>query len=127
VYRHYPLDRHQDAPKAAEAAECAREQGRFWDMHERLFASQEALAVPDLKRHARALGLDGAAFDACLDSGQKAARWREDRAAAEAYAPTGTPVFFVNGRLLVGAQPLGAFVRVIDEELARAAPPPRRE
>jgi protein-disulfide isomerase len=118
VFRHYPLARHKDAKKAAEAAECAGDQERFWPMHDRLFGNQGALAVTDLKAHARAIGLDGAAFDACLDSGKHAARWRKDLAEAESYGSPGTPLFFINGRLVSGAQPLAVFAKVIDEELA---------
>jgi protein-disulfide isomerase len=121
VFRHFPLARHKDAPKAAEASECARDQGRFWEMHDRLFENAERLAVGDLKSHARAVGLDGPAFDACLDSGRHEARWRRDLADAESYGASGTPMFFVNGRLISGAQPFAAFARVIDEELKGTA------
>jgi predicted DsbA family dithiol-disulfide isomerase len=89
-------------------------------MHDRLFANAEKLSVSDLKQHARAIGLDGAAFDACLDSGRHEAQWRHDLAEAQSYGATGTPMFFVNGRLVSGAQPLATFTRVIDEELAAA-------
>ena len=121
VYRHYPLARHANAKKAAEAVECAGEQGKFWPLHDRLFANPSLLAVPDLKAHARAVGLNGAAFDACLDSGKHAARWRKDLAEAESYGSPGTPLFFINGRLVSGAQPFAVFQRVIDEELAGTA------
>lgn len=121
VFRHFPLARHKDAPKAAEAAECARGQGRFWEMHDRLFENAERLGIADLKRHARAVGLDGAAFDACLDSGRHEGRWRRDLADAESYGASGTPMFFVNGRLISGAQPFAVFARVIEEELRGTA------
>jgi predicted DsbA family dithiol-disulfide isomerase len=117
VFRHFPLARHKEAPRAAEAAECARDQGRFWEMHDRLFANAERLKPADLKGHARAIGIDGAAFDACLDSGRHAERWKRDLAEAESYGASGTPMFFVNGRLISGAQPFAVFARVIDEEL----------
>ena len=85
VFRHFPLARHKDAPKAAEAAECARDQGRFWEMHDRLFENAERLGVADLKRHARAVGLDGPAFDALP-------RLRPARGAAgAATSPTPSP------------------------------------
>jgi protein-disulfide isomerase len=121
VFRHFPLARHKDAPKAAEAAECARDQGRFWEMHDRLFENAERLGVADLKRHARAVGLDGPAFDGCLDSGRHEGRWRRDLADAESYGTSGTPLFFVNGRLVSGAQPFAVFARVIEEELRGTA------
>jgi protein-disulfide isomerase len=117
VFRHFPLARHKEAPKAAEAAECARDQGRFWEMHDRLFANAERLKPADLKAHARAIGIDGAAFDACLDSGRHAERWKRDLAVAESYGASGTPMFLVNGRLISGAQPFAVFARVIEEEL----------
>jgi protein-disulfide isomerase len=117
VFRHFPLARHKDAPKAAEAAECARDQGRFWEMHDRLFENAERLGIADLKRHARAVGLDGPAFDGCLDSGRHEGRWRRDLADALSYGASGTPMFFVNGRLVSGAQPFAVFARVIEEEL----------
>jgi protein-disulfide isomerase len=118
VFRHFPLARHANAPKAAEAAECARDEGRFWEMHDRLFENADRLGPADLKRHARAIGLEGAVFDACLDSGRHEGRWRRDRADAESYGNSGTPLFFINGRLVSGAQPFAVFARVIDEELA---------
>jgi protein-disulfide isomerase len=121
VFRHYPLARHKDAPRAAEASECARDQGRFWEMHDVLFENAERLGAADLGRHARAIGLDGAAFDACLASGRHEGRWRKDLADAESYGSPGTPLFFVNGRFVSGAQPFAVFARVIEEELAGKA------
>jgi predicted DsbA family dithiol-disulfide isomerase len=67
------------------------------------------------------VGVEGATFDACLDSGRHAARWQRDLAEAKSYGDPGTPLFFINGRLVSGAQPIGVFTRVIDEELARTA------
>ncbi|MCL4819798.1 MAG: DsbA family protein [Vicinamibacteria bacterium] len=120
VFRDFPLAMHKEALKAAEAAGCADEQGKFWPMHERLFANPKALGSDDLKRHAAALGLDSAGFAACLDSGRRAAEVHADlRAGAEA-GVTGTPAFFVNGRFLNGALPLAAFVEVVEDELRRA-------
>ncbi|MCL4819804.1 MAG: thioredoxin domain-containing protein [Vicinamibacteria bacterium] len=124
VFRDFPLAMHKEALKAAEAAGCADEQGKFWPMHERLFANPKALGSDDLKRHAAALGLDSAGFAACLDSGRRAAEVHADlRAGAEA-GVTGTPAFFVNGRFLNGALPLAAFVDVIEDELRRARTAP---
>jgi protein-disulfide isomerase len=118
VFRHYPLPFHKQAQKAAEAAACADEQGKFWEMHDRLFAQQDKLSVSDLKDHARLAGLDAAKFDACLDSGRAAAIVEKDMAAGKKARVNGTPAFFVNGRSLSGAQPFEAFKTVIDEELA---------
>jgi protein-disulfide isomerase len=123
VFRDFPLPNHAQAPKAAEAAACADEQGRFWEMHDRLFANQAKLQVADLKQHAAALGLDAAKFDECLDSGRRAEGVRESVAEAQRHGVGSTPSFFINGRLITGAQPYESFARVIDEELARAGVP----
>jgi protein-disulfide isomerase len=121
VYRDYPLVQiHPNAARAAEAAACANDQGKFWPMHDRLFAHQDKLEAADLKKNAAELGLDTAAFDQCLDSGRHAEGWRKDSADAERYGVSSTPAFFINGRLIVGAQPYEAFAQVIDDELARA-------
>jgi protein-disulfide isomerase len=123
AFRHFPLSFHAQAQKAGEAAACAGDQGKFWEMHDRLWASTQKLAVPDLKQHAVDLGLDAAAFGQCLDSGRHASVVERDEAAGQGYGVSGTPAFFVNGRPLVGAQPFEAFQQVIDDELARAAAP----
>ena len=121
VFRDLPLPMHQQAAKAAEAAACANEQGKFWEMHDKLFASQQKLQVTDLKQHAADLGLTADAFNQCLDSGKFTAAVKQDSEDAARYGLTGTPGFFINGRLLVGAQPYEAFAQVIDEELDFAA------
>jgi protein-disulfide isomerase len=120
VFKDFPLPNHTKAPKAAEAAHCASDQGKFWEMHEKLFASPDALDVPDLKAHARGLGLDGAKFDACLDGGEKGKLVQANRKAGEEAGVSGTPAFFVNGRLISGAQPFDEFKKLIDQELASA-------
>jgi protein-disulfide isomerase len=120
VFRDYPLLQiHKDAAKAAEAGQCAQDQGKFWEMHDKLFENQAKLQVEALKQSAAEIGLDAASFNECLDSGKHAAEWRKDMEEGERYGVTGTPAFFINGRLLAGAQPLEAFTAVIDEELAR--------
>jgi protein-disulfide isomerase len=121
VYRHFPLPNHPNARPAAEASLCAAEQDQFWAFHDRLFENQSRLTVPDLKQHAAALGLDAAKFNACVDERKYRAEVDRDIAAAQEAGVTGTPAFFVNGRLLGGAQPFEAFQKVIDDELARAA------
>ena len=119
VYRHYPLPNHADARPAAEASACAAEQDKFWPYHDRLFGNQTKLGAADLKQHASALELDRAQFDACVDSHKYAKYVDEDLAAGEDAGVSGTPAFFINGRVLGGAQPFEAFTRVIDEELTR--------
>ncbi|HEY2940936.1 MAG TPA: thioredoxin domain-containing protein [Vicinamibacteria bacterium] len=122
VFRDFPLTQiHANAAKAAEAGACANEQGKFWPMHDRLFANQTKLAVPDLKQHASELGLDAAAFETCLDSGKHAADVKKSLEEGQRLGLSGTPSFFINGRLLVGAQPYEGFAQVIDEELEQTA------
>jgi protein-disulfide isomerase len=121
VFRDLPLlNIHKNAGHAAEAAHCANDQGKFWEMHDRLFANQQKLAPAELKEHAVALGLDATAFNQCLDSGKYTAEWRRDSQEASRLGLSGTPAFFINGRLLSGAQPYDAFAQIIDEELALA-------
>jgi protein-disulfide isomerase len=88
-------------------------------MHDALFGSQE-LEPDALKAQARRLGLDAAKFEECLDSGRMAALVKRDLAAGQKAGVTGTPAFFINGRVLSGAQPEDAFHRVIDQELEAA-------
>ncbi|MBI3185026.1 MAG: thioredoxin domain-containing protein [Myxococcales bacterium] len=117
-FRHYPLPFHKKAGKAAEAASCAHEQGRFWEYHDLLFKNQQKLEVPDLKEHAKSLGLDQARFEQCLDSGKNLQTIQEDMQAGQKVGVDGTPAFFINGVMLSGAQPLEEFKKVIDQELA---------
>lgn len=117
VYRHYPLPTHPNARPAAEAAACAAEQGKFWEYHDRLFANQSKLAPADLKQDAVDLGLDASKFDACFDAQKFKADIDTDVKAGDAAGVNGTPAFFINGRLVSGAQPFDVFKRIIDEEL----------
>jgi protein-disulfide isomerase len=117
VYRHYPLPNHPNARPAAEAAVCADDQGKFWPYHDRLFADPARLGSADLKQHAADLGLDTAKFNACVDGRQSKPRVDADVRAGEEAGVNGTPSFFINGRMLSGAQPFDVFKRIIDEEL----------
>ena len=124
VFRDLPiLQIHPQAAKAAEAASCANDQGKFWEMHDTLFANQQRLDVASLKNHAATLGLDAAAFEKCLDGGKYTAEWQKDSADAEKAGVQSTPAFFVNGRPIVGAVPYEQFAEVIDEELGRLGRP----
>ncbi|MBU2634536.1 MAG: DsbA family protein [Nanoarchaeota archaeon] len=118
IYRDFPLGFHQNAQKAAEAAECAGDQDMFWEMHDMLYENQNALTVADLKQYASDLDLDATEFDECLDSGKYEDEVKDDMAEGSSYGVSGTPAFFINGQLLSGAQPFAAFQAVIEAELA---------
>jgi protein-disulfide isomerase len=120
VFRQFPLGIHPQARKASEAALCAHEQGKFWEMHDALFADQRNLAVPALKEKAASLGLDAGVFDACLDEGKFEAKVEEDFEAGRRAGVSGTPAMFINGRFLSGAQPYEEFAKIIDDELGRS-------
>ncbi len=120
VFKDFPLPNHAEAFKASEAAHCAGEQGKYWEMHDAMFNNQRALQVPALKQAARALGIDGAKFDECLDSGKHTANVRADYELGEKMGVNSTPTIYINGRPLVGAQPFEQFKLIIDEELARS-------
>ncbi len=119
VFKDFPLQNHLQAPKAAEAAHCAGDQGKYWELHDRLFANQQLLQVPELKKHAAAIGLDQAAFDTCLDSGKHADNVQADLDLGSQMGVGSTPTLYINGRIVTGAQPLPLFESIIDEELAR--------
>src|SRR5262249_51122468 len=128
-YRDFPLTSiHPLAAKASEAAACADDQGKFWAMHDAMFGHQDKLQPDDLKKTAAELGLEATALKECLDAGGHAADWQTSAAAGEKYGVQSTPAFFINGRMVVGAQPIESFARVVDEELARSgAPVPDKE
>jgi protein-disulfide isomerase len=119
VFKDFPLPNHPQAPKAAEAAHCAGEQGKFWELHDKMFANQQALQVPMIKQYATELELDMTAFNQCLDSGTHATRVAENLKSGESLGVGSTPTLYVNGRPVVGAQSFDYFKAVIDEELAR--------
>ena len=120
VWRDFPIDNlHPQARPAHEAARCASDQGKFWPFHKLLYAGPPK--PPDqLPAVAQEAGLDMASFKACVASGKHKAAVQTDIEEGKRLDVTGTPTFFINGRALVGAQPLDAFARVIDDELARA-------
>ncbi|MFO0582892.1 MAG: DsbA family protein [Anaeromyxobacter sp.] len=119
VYMDFPLEFHKRAPKASEAAHCAGDQSKYWEMHERLFSSRK-IDIPDLKAHAKDLGLDTAKFDKCLDSGEKAKVVEKFKKQGEENGVSSTPAFFINGRPVAGALPFEEFKKIIDEELAKS-------
>jgi protein-disulfide isomerase len=110
VFRDYPLSQlHANAEKAAEAAGCANEQGKFWEYHDKLFSNQSALDVASLKSYASQLGLDSGTFDQCLDSSKYAQEIQKDIQDGDSYGVQGTPAFFVNGQLVEGALPFADY------------------
>jgi protein-disulfide isomerase len=119
VFRHFPLDFHPFAEKAAEAGACAQDQGKFWELHDKMFTNQAKLAVEDLKGYAKAIGVDAGKFDKCLDSGEKKALVEEDQKAGSAAGVNGTPAFFVNGLFINGAQPYEEIKQTVDRELGK--------
>ena len=119
VFKDFPLTRiHPQAYKAAEAARCAGDQGKYWEYHDILFANIKALQPEDLKQYAADLKLDAAQFAACLDNNAYTAAVSKDLALGTQLGVSGTPAFFVNGRFLSGAQPYSAFAELIEEMLA---------
>lgn len=131
VLRDLPLESiHPLALKAAEAANCSGEQGKYWEMHDQLFANQNALGANDLRNHARAVGLDSTKFLLCLESGKFISKVRKDQAEAERQGINGTPTFFIGlsdpkgselkaVRKIVGAQNYAAFKAAIEALLAQ--------
>ena len=130
VFRHLPLtDVHPNAALAAQAAEAAGAQGRFWEMHDLLFANQDALDVASLRRHAARLGLDADQFEADLREGRHAGRVAQDVNTAEEAGVAGTPTFFINEVRHRGAYDLESMdtlvrrvLRLVESRAARAAP-----
>jgi protein-disulfide isomerase len=121
VWKDFPLTQiHPQAFKASEAAHCAGDQGKYWEYHDRLFANQQQLQPDELKKHATDIGLDAAAFNACLDSSKYGERVRDGVAQGTRLGVNSTPTIYINGRMLSGAQPYETFVSVIDEELSRS-------
>jgi protein-disulfide isomerase len=120
AYKDLPLPMHAHAQKAAEAAQCAGAQNKYWEYHDYLLKTR-ALEVPQLKDAARQLNLDVKQFDACVDRGQKAAAIQSTIDEAQKLGLQGTPSFFINGRFLSGIQSFEQFKQVIDEELSRTA------
>lgn len=132
VFRDFPIESiHPYARKAAEAAHCAGDQGRFWDMHDTMFQNQGTLMQDHLKDFARNMKLDVEAFNACLDEGKYGKRVEADVAAGSAAGVTGTPGFFIGktkpdgtmmSTVISGAQPAAAFSQVIDRLIEEKTP-----
>ncbi|MFA6307161.1 MAG: thioredoxin domain-containing protein [Patescibacteria group bacterium] len=112
AYRHYPLPGYPEAEKAAEAAECAAEQGKFWQMHDKLFADNTAgrMSIEQFKIDAADLGLNQEQFNQCLDGGKYENKIGEQAAEGAGAGVTGTPTFFVNDYIYPGAYPFEDFI-----------------
>jgi predicted DsbA family dithiol-disulfide isomerase len=120
VMRDFPLPGHSEAQRAAEAASCADQQGKFWEMHEQLFAQ----GPEQLQGIVSQIGLDRSQFTACMESGQAGVKWRRDQEEGIRSGVGGTPTTFVNGRMVSGVVSYEALVDVIEDELLRAAATP---
>ncbi|HXO29371.1 MAG TPA: thioredoxin domain-containing protein [Thermoanaerobaculia bacterium] len=120
VFRQFPLPMHPNAAKAAEAALCANEQGKFWEMHDAMFKDQAGLAVDGLKSKAAGIaGINAASFNSCLDSGKQTPAVQSDMKAGTKAGVNGTPAMFINGRFVSGVVSADDLSKVIDEELKR--------
>jgi len=117
VYKDFPLSFHRDAEAAARAARCAGEGGRYWEYHDLLFVAQPAFTRADLITYAARLGLPQDVFAACLDGGRFRDAVKADMQEGRAAGVSGTPTFIINGRRLVGSQPLEAFREAVEDAL----------
>lgn len=120
VFKHNPLPFHARALPAAVASECAREQNKFWPLHDKLFENQRALEDANIESYAKEVGLDLNKFKKCQADAKIKKRIEDDQAVAARLGARGTPAFFINGRFLSGAQPFPNFQVIIDEELKKA-------
>lgn len=122
-FKHFIIGGQQTAD-AANAAECAADQGKFWDYHDVLFARQATSSAPfskaSLKQYAAQLGLDTVQFNACVDEGQHLEKVYRDTAEGRGQSVNATPTFFINGQIVQGAQPYAVFKAMIDTALVAA-------
>jgi protein-disulfide isomerase len=120
VWKDFPLTQiHPEAFRAAEAAQCAGEQGKFWEYHDQLFSNQKALQPTDLTKYAADLKLDAKRFDACVTASKFTERVRDGMKLGGRLGVNSTPTLYINGRMVAGAYPLETLSAMVDEELAR--------
>ena len=119
TYMYFPLPFHQYAESAAKHAVCADKQGKFWEMHDYMYANQDKLTDADLETEAKTLKLDPTSYDKCLSDPVTANIIQNNKNIATALGVTGTPTFFINGHKISGAQPLFSFTDLIDQELSK--------
>jgi len=116
IYKHFPLTSiHKYAQKAAEASECAADQGKFWEYYNKLFQNQQRLAKSDLVNYAEQIGLDTKNFTACLESGVMSGRVSDDFNEGNRKGVRATPTFFINGRKVEGV----LSVQQLEQEIMR--------
>jgi protein-disulfide isomerase len=120
AWKDLPLPFHNNAMPAAIAARAAGEQGKFWEMHDKMFANQQALDRPNLEKYAQELGLNMGKFKAVLDSEKYKKEVQADADQGAKIGARGTPAFFINGKFLSGAQPYEVFKTKVDDELKAA-------
>jgi protein-disulfide isomerase len=120
IFKHNPLPMHNRAMAAAVAAEAAGQQGKFWEMHDKLFANQRELTDENFEKWAGELGLDVDKFKKDLKDPKLTEKAKKDQQQGSVLGARGTPAFFINGRFLSGAQPFDAFKAIIDEEMKKA-------
>ena len=115
VYKQFPLSLHPNSQKAAEASECAAEQGKFWEYHDQLFQNQTVFSADNFKKWAGELNLNQTQFNNCLDSNKYYQKVQDDLQEGVSKGVRGTPTTFINGQSLVGAQPYETFKEIIDK------------
>jgi protein-disulfide isomerase len=119
AFKHLPLSIHPKARGAHIASEAAHRQGKFWEMHDKIFENQRDMNPDTFVKYAGQIGLDVEQFKKDVASAEVQAKVDADSAQASKLGVTGTPAFFINGRFLSGAQPFPSFKRIIDEELKK--------
>jgi protein-disulfide isomerase len=121
AFKHMPLSIHAQAPQAHAASEAAHRQGKFWEMHDLIFANQRDLSAETLARYAQEIGLDMDQFGKDIAAEDVMKRIDDDLQQASKLGVTGTPSFFINGRYLSGAQPFPNFKRLIDDAIEKSS------
>jgi protein-disulfide isomerase len=121
AFKHMPLPNHDKAPAAHAASEAAHRQGKFWEMHDKIFANQRDLSEKTFENYARTIGLDMSKYtrDVAADDVKK--RIADDMRQAQELGVSGTPSFFINGKFLSGAQPFANFKRMIDDAIEKSS------
>jgi protein-disulfide isomerase len=117
AFKDFPLSFHKNAQFAAEASRCAAEQGKFWEMHDKLFENLENLSNDGYKKWAGEIGLNTQQFNQCMDNRKYKEAVEKETAESQRIGVQGTPTFLINGTALVGAQPFASFERAIEAEL----------